>query len=159
MNTQQLSVLKAAILAETNTTLVAARNNGDTGAMATWYNQDAAGPVKCWRNDISRTDLVEATVENLALFDNLTQGKRDAWGQVQDAAPIDFNRNKYRSAPGKVWAATERDSILTTYGIRNASRAEVVIGGTDTTEGGVTAKKLNWQGVLSYTDVISALSQ
>lgn len=154
----QLQTLKAAILAETNSTFVAHRNNGDTGKMAEWYAVDAAGNQKCWRNDVSQSDLVEATVENLAVYDNLTPGKRDAWSQFQNAAPIDFNRNKFRSAPGKVWAATERDAILNGYCVRNASRGELVFGSADATEGTVTAKKLNWQGVLTFTDIINALA-
>ncbi|NWG76620.1 MAG: hypothetical protein HXY24_18795 [Rubrivivax sp.] len=155
---EQKQTLKAAIQAETNATFVGYRNNGDTSAMADWLNKSAPGPVKAWRNDVSNAELVEATVENLALYDGLTPGKRDAWQMFLTAAPIDMTRNKYRAAPGKVWAPTQRDNILADPGTRNATRAEVMLGGTDVTEGGVTAKKMNWYGELSYTDIIDILA-
>lgn len=158
LNDAQLATLKAAILAETDAAVVAARTARTDGVIVDFYNANAAGPVKCWRPDIAPLELVEAAIDNLALYDNLTQGKRDGWSLLLALPVADFTRNKIRSAPGKVWANTQRDAILADPGTRNARRIELVLGSSDVTEGSVTAKKCNFYGTVDVGDVSRALN-
>jgi hypothetical protein len=164
MDDSEYQVLATAIRAETDPTIVqyvADRSRDDL--IAEFFNASAPGPVKCWRNDISHVELTEATINSLAQFDNLTQGKRDAWAYLFNLPIIDFTRNKIRSAPGKVWANAERDAILTDPGTRNARRCELLqwtgSAPPDTVEGGVTAKKCSRYGPVTVDDVSIALNR
>jgi hypothetical protein len=58
MTPAQLTTFKAAILAEADPTLVAARQAGDEQAMATWYNGATSSIV--WRSSTSADDLLNA---------------------------------------------------------------------------------------------------
>jgi hypothetical protein len=150
----QLQTLKAAILAETDPALVALRSAGASGAMAEWYNLDAAPVVKAWRVAVESQDLFEATP--ITQFDGLTAGKRDAWNLMLANAPVDASRNKIRAAVTDIWQAAQATTILTAM-TENASRAEVLFGGSNATDGGVTALRRDWTGELRNEDIILAL--
>ncbi len=53
LTTQQLTALKAAILAETDPAFVALRTAGATGAMAEWYSADSAPAFVVWKSLVS----------------------------------------------------------------------------------------------------------
>lgn len=69
------AALKAALEAETDPVLVAARNAGSTGAMANWCNVPTA--VDIWRPRVTITELLSAVVWSEFLA--LPAEKRDAW--------------------------------------------------------------------------------
>lgn len=60
LNSAQLVVFKAAILAELNPVLVAARTAGDDEAMAAWYNTNTAPSFVVWKSIVSIIDTGQA---------------------------------------------------------------------------------------------------
>ena len=154
LTTTQLATLKTAINAETNATLVGYRTNGQTTMIAEWYN--AASNTDAWSSNVSQSVLFDAT--DIAKFDNISAGKRDAWRILMDFAPCDFTRVKIRKGVQDIWG--DADSVVVLQaGLRKATKAEVALGGTSVTTNTVTGLKLSWEGMLSGDDVASALSQ
>lgn len=157
LTTAQLITLKAAILAETNATFVALRQQGATGAMADWLN--TASATDAWRIDVAARDLDEAS--DYSAFDAVAAGKRDAWALFMLYAPRDMSRNKNRKVVTDVWgnavASSIAESILQAS-TEKARRAELVFGGASSTTGTVTATKRNWVGLLSNEDVVTAVN-
>ena len=154
----QIQTLKAAILAETNATFVALRTSGATGAMAEWYNV-AINPVqKAWITNQPPQDSDDAP--DYSTFDSISAGKRESWGFFL-AYPRDFTRNKVRKWVTDVWgnatAASNAEAILQAA-TRNATRGEVVFGGTTRTTGTVSALQLDRVGTLSNEDVVLAVN-
>lgn len=149
----QLVTLKAALLAETDAGVVAARAIRNDVALTTWCNSNSAQAA--WNNNVSKRDLFEAT--DITKFDNLTAGKRDAQSRLEDNAPLDFSRLKARKAVVDIWGTTDSVAILTDL-TRFATRAEVYLGGTSATTNTVTALKLNVPGQVSMNDVSNALN-
>lgn len=127
--------------------------NGQDNAIASWYNESHAS-VKAWRSSMTRDDLFNAM--NITQFDGLTAGKRDAWRLLMEMAPVDMTRGKMRSCVTDVWNAGTATAILTDC-TRAATKAEALFGGSDATDGSVTAKKLNNEGFLTDTEVARAL--
>jgi len=153
LTTTQLTALKAAINAETDPTFVAHRDIGNTEQMAVWLN--GAGTTDAWLPAATRAQLFEAT--DVAKFDGLSAGKRDAWRLMMDNAPIDFGRNANRKAVLDIWGAT--DSVAVLQALREkATRAQEILGGTSKTTNTVTGLDRAYAGTLSYTDVIAALN-
>ena len=154
LTSAQLATLKAAINAETNATLIGYRTNGQTTMIAEWYN--AASNTDAWSSNVSQSVLFDAT--DIAKFDNISAGKRDAWRILMDFAPCDFTRAKVRKGVQDIWG--DADSVVVLQaGLRKATKAEVALGGTSVTTNTVTGLKLSWEGMLSGDDVASALSQ
>jgi hypothetical protein len=154
LTTQQLTTLAAAINAETNATLVGYRNNGQTTMIAEWYN--ATSNTDAWNKAVTQSALFDAT--DIAKFDNITAGKRDAWRMLMDFAPCDFTRSKVRKGVQDIWGDTDSVAVLQA-GLRKATKAEVALGGSTATTNTVAGLKLNWEGTLSGDDIASALSQ
>jgi len=154
LTTTQLATLKAAINAETNATLAGYRANGQTTMIADWYN--VASNTDAWNSRVEQSTLFDAT--DIAKFDNITAGKRDAWRMLMDFAPCDFTRAKVRKGVQDIWGDTDSVAVLQA-GLRKATKAEVALGGTSVTTNTVTGLKLNWEGMLSGDDVASVLSQ
>jgi hypothetical protein len=154
LTTEQLTALKNAINAETNATLVGYRNNGQTTMIASWYNNTSN--TDAWNSAVSQSILFDST--DIAKFDNITAGKRDAWRMLMDFAPCDATRIKTRKGIQDIWGDADSVTVLQNC-LRKATKAEVVFGGTSVTTNTVTGLKLNWEGQISGDDVASALSQ
>jgi hypothetical protein len=153
LTTQQLQTLNAAILAETNATFVAYRNNGQTDRMAAWLNEPSS--TDAWMDHASRSVMFEAT--DVTKFDGLTAGKRDAWRLLMDNEPIDFGRNANRKAVQDIWGNT--DSVVVLQAMREkATRAQAIIGGTLKTTNTVSAIDRAYTGSLSGYEISLALS-
>jgi hypothetical protein len=154
----QIVTLKAAIAAQTDPTFVGYRTSGATGAMAEWYNGIATPAQLVWRTSVPASDSDEAS--NWSEFDNITQaGKRDSWGYFFNF-PRDFSRNKVRKWITDVWGSATTGSnaeAILLAGTRNATRGEVVFGGTSATTGTVTALKLAFEGSIRNEDIVAAL--
>ncbi len=149
----QKQTLAAAIRAETTQAVIDALAIRNDVALADWCNSDSA--QSAWNPALSARLLFEAT--DVAKFDNLTAGKRDAWKLMRDSAPLDFARNRMRRAVLDIWGATDSVAVLHAC-TRKATNAEAVFGGGSATENTVTALKLNWFGVLSYNDISDMLN-
>jgi len=154
----QIQTLKAAILAETDAEFVALRSAGATGAMGEWYNV-AINPVqKAWITNQPPQATDDAP--SYSTFDSIAAGKRDSWGFFL-SYPRDFTRAKIRAWVTDVWgnatAASNAEAILQAA-TRNATRGEIVFGGTTRTTGTVAALDLNRVGTLSNEDIVLAVN-
>lgn len=153
----QRNTLRTAIFAETDPTFVGYRNEGNTGLMAQWYNGTLTPNVLAWRSNVTPQESDEAP--SYSTFDSIVAGKRDSWGFFLNY-PRDFSKAKVRNWIVDVWgsatAGSNAEAILTA-GTRNITRAENVLGGTNTgSTGTVTARRLTWEGPLSNDDVVQA---
>lgn len=147
-------IFKAALLAETDPTLVAYRDARNDTMVAQWCNLTTT--TDAWVDSVSKSDLFDLT--DVTKFDTLTQGKRDSWSLMLDNSPIDASRNKIRKAILDIWGAT--DSIPVLQGVtRKAKTAEVWIAqGNTATTNTVTALKLAFSGDITTEDVGKALN-
>lgn len=154
LTNNQKTTLAAAIKAETDAGVVAARSIGNITFLMEWCN--GLSTTDAWNTAISGNDLFEAS--DLTKFDGLTAGKRDAWRMMLDFAPIDMSRVKNRKAVQDVWGNT--DSIVILQDMRRkATRGEIYLGGTNATTNTVSALKLNYVGGLSIDDIATALNE
>ena len=77
LTAQQLPALKAAILAETNPDFVFARDNGQTGVMAAFFNTEASPAFYIWRANYTPDQIVSAIENGGTQLDGLTASKRE----------------------------------------------------------------------------------
>lgn len=150
----QKQTLAAALRAETNQTVIDALVIRNDVFLAEWCN--AASAQDAWQPAMASRTLFEAT--DVAKFDNLTAGKRDAWKLMLEFAPIDFARNKMRKAVTDTWGQADSVAVLQAC-TRKATNAENYLGGNSATENTVTALKLNWSGTLHYNEISDILNR
>lgn len=157
----QKTLLKTAVLAETDVEFAAYRGNGQTTLMAAWLNGDKAPAVKAWRKSVPPEDSDEATP--WTAFDSIAQqGKRDSYLHAFMRYPRDYTKNTVRKWITDVWGnatvGSSAEAILTGAGQRNITRAEAILGGSNTaTTNTVSALKLTWEGPLTDTDISAAM--
>lgn len=159
LSTAQLTELKAAILAETDSAFVAARNDGDTRAMADWYN--VATTFVCWRTDVLAEETGNAWVGND--IDGMSALNMQRLQLLLASAPsgvFDMSRADRRAGFENPFGTNQNNAsrvAMRAAWKRFATRAEAlwVTGtGTDATPGA-----FDWQGRLGPTDIQQALSQ
>lgn len=149
----QLATLKAYILGQGDLAPLATGPTTDRAALAEALNLAAAPVTKAWRTSVGQIEVDEAS--NWTAFDALTAGKRDSWKMFLNF-PRDFSRNKVRSWITDVWGSATANSNsekLLQAGTENASRAEVVLGGTTKTTGTVGALDRSWIGTVTIDDI------
>jgi hypothetical protein len=150
----QKTTLAAALRSSAVPAVVAAVAARDDNALATWLNTATA--TVAWTPNVSKQDHFEAT--DVAKFDNLTAGKRDAWVLMQNNAPLDLSRQKNRKATLDVWGAADSVAVLQAF-TRFATNGELIFGGADDTTNTVTGKKLNVPGSIFQPEVSDALNR
>lgn len=149
----QQTALRNALTAETNPTVVAALAIRDDVTLTDWCN--GASTTDAWIANCDRRTLFEAM--DIAKFDGLTAGKRDAWRMMMENAPLDFGRNKLRTAVQDAWGT--QDSVAVLSALREkATRAESYIGGAMKTTNTVSAIDRAYVGALSINEVSVALN-
>lgn len=154
LNTTQMQTLAGALRASVDATVVAALALRNDVALAAWCN--AASAQDCWREDVGGSDLFQET--DVAKFDNLTAGKRDAWRLMLTYAPVNFGKLKNRKAVQDVWGVADSVAVLQAV-TRKATNAEQIFGGVDATTNTVTAWKLTVPGNVSIDDVSNSLNR
>ena len=154
MTEEQLVLLAAGIRAETNQTCVDALAIRNDVAMTEWINGNSAQDA--WNPSMSSGLLFEAT--NVAKFDGLTAGKRDAWRLMLDFAPVDMSRNKVRKAVVDAWGNADSVAVLASC-TRKATNGEKYLGGNSATENTVTAWKLAVPGNIGMNEISTALNR
>lgn len=89
LTTEQLAVLKTAILAETDATFVAARTEGNNTLMAQFYAVEAAPTFYVWRKTLSRHEILTGKSDDGTTFAwaagayiTRSQGERDAFREM-----------------------------------------------------------------------------
>ena len=162
MTPAELQTLVTALRASADTniqSMIAPATRNDN-ALVEYLNAKATTPVvKVWRTSVPTNDSDDAP--DYSSYDTLAAGKRDSWSLFLRTSR-DFTRNKVRKWITDVWgnatAGTNAEAILL-VGVENATRAEALLGGTDTTTGTVTASKRNWTGLVDLQELSTALSK
>lgn len=181
----QLTTLKAAILAETDPAFVQSRAVGDATGMAKFYNaahatQKAWNKVASWAGVFNAIDGAKytPTTGNVAAATDATATKQLLVNliklQVQQNMLLAFNSVDARDS-GNVDALL--DTVTAVYTLsgnntvspggasgvnvanqltRPATKGEVVFGGNDVTKATVTAKVLAWEGSVTADDISAA---
>lgn len=158
LTTGQLQTLKAAILAETNTTFVALRAANDETGMADWLN--AASTFIVWRTSVTQDEIMQNGFD-WTRVDNLSFGKARIWEWMfnNEARAINPSNSNVRAGIESVWVGTAADlavrASVYAHCKRAASRAERVFAtgtGTDASPG-----LLGWEGYVTAQTVSDAL--
>lgn len=150
----QMTTLANALRAESDPTLQGYLNGRMDVQIADWLN--ALSTTDSWKFSVDRRGLFEAT--NIAKFDNLTAGKRDAWKLMQDNSPIDFERQVMRNALVDIWGVADSVPVLTAM-VEKASRVEAIFGGPTRTTNSIVAIARSFHGPISINEVSEALNR
>lgn len=153
MTPNQHVVFAAHIRANTDAVVVAALANRNDQAIADWYNQSTS--TKAWRDVVEKQELFDAM--NLATFDSVSAGKRDAWKIMLDMAPLNFTKASNRKGVVDIFATADATAMLNAC-TENALQVELVFGGDSKTSGGVTAIKRNYIGATEAGEVSHVLN-
>jgi len=159
LTVEQLSVLNAAILAETDPDLVGYRIAGATGAMAAWYNEPSTAIV--WRATVQTSEVGNAV--NYISVEAMTDANRGRINTFYVMNPISFKpsrddirsywSNTFSGALGGFGQAT-RDALEALWR-RSATRGEALFAtGTKTT---ASPGSLVFEGSISNDDNVRAL--
>lgn len=89
MTPEQLTTLKAAILAETDPTFVALRNTNETGQMVEWLNQLTNPEYKIALSNVQTSQI--GKVINYIAFESLTTANRDKLMSFISLNPSSFD--------------------------------------------------------------------
>lgn len=159
----QYSTFAAAIRANTDPlvqTAVVARNDD---YIRDWYNAAYSPTTKVWKHSVTRGELMDST--NITSFDGLTAGKRDAWRLFLEGAQfstVDFGKPRSRKVVTDIWGNATNGSVSETFLLdmtRNATKLEMLFGGSSENEGTATATDLNVEHTLTTSDVSKALNE
>lgn len=149
----QQTKLRNALAAETNQTVVDALAIRDDVTLTTWCN--GLSTTDAWIAYCDRRTMFEAM--DVTKYDGLTAGKRDAWRVMMENGPLNFGRNKLRTAVTDIWGAQDSVAVLTNLR-EKATRAENYIGGTTKTTNTVGGLDRAYVGALSINEVSVALN-
>lgn len=156
MTPEQRTVLAAAIRANPATAQLCIDRNDS--AIKAWLDAYASPVTKAWITAQPIADSDDAP--DYSTFDALVAGKRDSWGFFL-RQPRDFTRSKVRKWVTDIWGAATAGSnaeAILLAATRKTTNCELIFGGTDSTTGTVTAKKLVFEGSASSEDVGRALN-
>lgn len=161
MTDAQLVVFKAAILAETDPELVAARDGGANTLVATFYNAEGSPPVVVWKSLVHQDEIMRNGMDWTRVI-ALSDAEARAWEWMFDNAEqaIDPSKPNIRAGIDATWDApgdaATRDAVYA-HCKRNATRGEALFasGGTGTTEAPHTA---DFEGLVTDQDVARALA-
>ena len=154
-NAQKTALKTQALLDATASTYI---NNGDDISLAAWFNQLTT--TDAWRQNMPWTDFFENM--DGAEYQARSQGERDYLRELRESGPINMARGKIRTAikaafSGSVARTVATRNALWTAGTEKATRAEVILGGTNATEDAVTALRRseilssNGVGTITYS--------
>lgn len=149
----QSTAIRNGINAETDPVAVAARAIRDDQALSNWCNGFSV--TDAWLAAADGKTLFEAM--DITKYDALTGGKRAAWDLMLRYAPLDFGRNKLRSAVVDVWGNTDSVAVLTALR-EKATRCQMYIGGTSKTTNTVTGLDRGWPGQMTGNEMSRILN-
>ncbi len=157
MTNEQLTTLKAAILAETDAAFIALRNANNEQGMADWYN--AASPVYVWRTAVQRKEA-QGSGFDWTQVDNLTVGQARIWldGLFEDGS-LNASDAGQRAGIAETWKGTAAKLAVQAYVLgvckRFATRCEALFAtGTGTQ---AVPSALDFEGAISAQDISDAL--
>lgn len=110
LTSQQLQALKTDILASTNPAVVTALSNGDSGAIATAYNEAASPAFTVWRTSVTQDEIMQNGFDWVRV-DNLSVGKARIWEWMFDNQSTTINPSKANVRLGidEAWKGTAAD--------------------------------------------------
>jgi hypothetical protein len=157
---EQLTILAAAIAAETDPDFVEYRTQGATGAMADFYS--AAHPTFIvWRTSVTQDEIMQNGFD-WTRVDNLANGPARIWewmfnNQVRAINPSKLN---VRDGIEAVWKGTAADlavrAAVYVHCKRNATKGEALFAtGTGTT---ASPGALTFEGYISNGDIVAAIN-
>lgn len=157
MTPAQLSAFKTAIFAETDPSIVAARQAFETGTIAAFYNASASPSFTVWKTSVPLADVV-ANVDGTELV-GLTAIKLAAYQCLLLAGSVNPSKANVQAAFNQVFSsaggATTRPLLLALWK-RFANRVEKVFAtGTGSDASPAT---LTFEGAVSNDDVAAALN-
>ena len=156
MTPEQLTTLKAAILAETDPAFVALRQAGAVGAMADFYNQPST--FVAWKTSVTRNEVGKTFVASALAA--ITAGNNDklanfaAWNDTVNPSRAD-QRQFFDDIFSVAAGASTRAALLALWK-RFATRGERVFAtgtGSDAAPG-----SLVFEGTIGVEDVIKAVN-
>lgn len=156
LTTEQLTTLKAAILAETDAEFVPLRTANDEQGMADWYN--AASTHVVWRTSVTRDEIMGDGFD-FTQVDNLTVGQARIFDWLLWDGAVDPSQASKRAAISEAWKGTAAKVAVGTYILglckRAASRVEKLFAvGTGTTG---SPAVMGFEGAVSAQNISDAL--
>lgn len=157
LSQSQLSILAAAVRAETDPTFVAMRIANNEDGMAGFYNQLLTPAFICWRTTVSQDEIMQNGFD-WTRVDNLSVGKGRVWEWLFANATRTINPSKanVRAGIDQTWVGTAADLAVRTavysHCKRSATRGEkLYTAGTGTdgvpatfgVEGSITAQNIS----------------
>jgi hypothetical protein len=123
MNNAQLSAFKAAILAETNASVVAGRAGATRNyeAVANFYRADSS--VIVWKSSVSKTELLEAVADSVAA---LTADQKNTFALLQTGEVVACDRARVRNALFALFPTGAVNTRLVALFKRPANRGEAL---------------------------------
>jgi len=103
----QLLTLKAAVLAETDSTFVGYRTANDKPSMAAWFN--GASTTVVWKTAVTKKSILGGAAFDWTRVDNLSVGKARIWDQMFSVGDIDASRSNIRAGIDATWVGTQAD--------------------------------------------------
>lgn len=152
---QQLPALKAAIAAATDPEFVFARENGQTGVMASWFNAEASPVFYLWSANYTPEQIVAAIEAGGTQLDGLSASKRECllwWSRT----PHDM-RTAVCQAAANDYCGTQNQlkGAVIDGGKRKVKRGErIFCTGTGSLASPGTS---TYEGSISDTDISNAL--
>lgn len=156
----QLTTLKAAILAETDSAFVAFRQANNEDGMAAFYNAATSPAFVAWLSSVTR-DAVTVEGFDWTQVDNLTNGQARIWDLLFDTQSKAINASEpgKRSAISECWKGTAAKVAVATFVLskckRTATRGEKVFAsgvGSD-----ASPAVMSFEGVLTAQNISDAL--
>ena len=154
LSNEQLQVLKAAILAETDPAFVAARTEGATGTMAAWFNELAAPAYYVWRGVYTPEQIADAIEIGITQLDALTANKREVllWWAERPHNPA----NSQAAIADMCGSQNTLKAAVIAGGKRKATRAEKLFATGNGVE--ATPSTMDYEGAIRSDDISLALS-
>ena len=163
MTSAQLAILATAIAEETDPEFVQYRNDGSTGLMAEWYNQDSSTVV--WKTNLTEHEIVgeespDGTYWDWVAYTGTTVDEKMAWERMFNGTysinPSLVNvRQGIADIFGGPSGADQRTHLLA-MAKRFATRGEALFAGGAGTN--ATPAVLVFEGDISNIDVIRAIN-
>ena len=162
MTPEQLTTLKAAILAETDADFVAARTAGNNSQMLVWFNEPASPEFVVWRKQVSREALEEDDAFNWTVVDNLSTGsKYRIWDWMFGSKGyINPSKANIRAGIAATWVGNAQllavRAMVLAKCKRAATKAEKLFAtGTGSTE---SPAVMDFEGQVSIDDIRAAVA-
>lgn len=154
LNAEQLAVLKAAILAETDAGFVAARTAGATGTMAAFFNAPASPAYYVWRSVYTPDQIAAAIETGITQLDALAAAKREVllWWAERPHNPV----SSQTAIADMCGAQNTLKAAVIAGGKRTATRAEKLFATGNGAE--ATPSVLGYDGAIRSDDISLALS-